>query len=345
MSRGFALALLTLMHCTDSPSMAKPAEGDDEPGKVEREAGAPDARARGSLDAASSAQPDDTLPPADASAADTRVPPDAAPALEDAGAPPSRFPAVTDVSAAGPYATKSYSNAGPGGNYTIQQPDPLGQGGVKHPLLTWGNGGSTTPGFYSLLPHLASHGFVVIAANTIPAIGAEDALGKDMLAGIDWLIAQNDVADSEYAGKLDTAHVAPFGYSMGGLATFTIVGDPRWTTSVHISGGNTSDGPARIAKAHAPMFWSCGESDVAQPQCQADFESVTTQSVVYGTLLGADHLGILVPPSDAQIRAAVTAWFRSYLMADQAWQGSFSGTDCGLCKDSATWKVLKKNYD
>ncbi|HEX5660497.1 MAG TPA: hypothetical protein VFX59_25055 [Polyangiales bacterium] len=324
-----------LTHCSrDEPSSEPPAPGDDDTGEqAPKDASTLDARA---LDARVPGE--GPAKPSDASVV-TR--PDAsAPDV-----PRSQFPAVTDTAAVGPYKTKSYGAGGPEGNYTIHQPDPLGAAGVEHPLLTWGNGGGTTPDFYKLLPHLASHGFVVIAANTVPSIGGEDALGQDMLKGIDWLIAQNDVAGSEYAGKLDTAHVAAFGYSMGGLATFTIVGDPRWTTTVHISGGNMGNGGERIAKAHAPMFWSCGETDIAQENCQTDFEAVTTQSVVYGTLLGADHLGILLAPADAKIRAATTAWFRYHLMGDQAWKATFSGADCGLCKDSANWSVLKKNYD
>ncbi|MET0285766.1 MAG: hypothetical protein ABW352_14900 [Polyangiales bacterium] len=340
--------MLTLAHCasaepepSEPPSETDAAEVDDTP-TPPRDAGR-DARTTTPLDAR---VPDET--PRDASAPvveDARTPDVPKPDASLPPVPASTFPAVTDTAAAGPFKTKSYGMAGPNGGYTIHQPDPLGAEGRKHPLLTWGNGGGTTPGFYSMLPHLATHGFVVIAANTIPSIGAEDALGKDMVAGMDWLIAQDAVAGSEYAGKLDTAHVAAFGYSMGGLATFTILSDPRWITTVHISGGNMGNGAQRIAKAHAPMFWSCGETDVAQPNCQTDFEAVTTQSVVYGTLLGADHLGILVPPADAKIRGATTAWFRHYLMGDQAWKGTFAGADCTLCKDSATWKVLKKNYD
>jgi hypothetical protein len=341
-----SLALLTLGACASSEP-DPPIDTDDDTGEVDqapapKDASMPrDARAP-QLDARVPVEtPRDASAPADAGTRDA-----APPARVDASTPPaSTFPAVTDTAAAGPFKTKSYGMGGPNGGFTIHQPDPLGAEGRKHPLLTWGNGGGTTPGFYSLLPHLATHGFVVIAANTIPSIGAEDALGKDMLAGMDWLIAQDAVAGSEYEGKLDTTHVAALGYSMGGLATFTILGDPRWITTVHISGGNMGNGAQRIAKAHAPMFWSCGETDVAQPNCQTDFEAVTTQSVVYGTLLGADHLGILVPPADGKIRGATTAWLRHHLMGDQAWKGTFSGPDCTLCKDSVTWKVLKKNYD
>ena len=121
---------------------------------------------------------------------------------------------------------------------------------MKHPVLTWGNGGSTTPDWYSMLPHLATHGFVVIAANTVPQIDMEVPLSDDMLKGMEWILEQNTTAGSEYNGKLDSARVAPFGYSMGGLATFVLVGDPRWVTSVHLSGGNMGKGPERIAKAH-----------------------------------------------------------------------------------------------
>ena len=266
----------------------------------------------------------------------------------DAGAalpPASAFPAVMDPSKDGPYKAKTVSNAGPGSNYTIFQPDPLGADGVKHPILTWGNGGSTTPDWYTMLPHLATHGFVVVAANTVPSIGAEEALGTDMLTGMDWMLMQNTTQGSEYFGKLDSARVAPFGYSMGGLATWVIVGDPRWITTVHLSGGNMESGPVRIVKAHAPMFWECGTTDIAGANCDTDFMGLMSQSVFYGTLNDVDHLGILEPGSSDIISGAVTAWFRYYLMDDQTFKPWFVGADCTLCKDTKTWKVQKKNYE
>lgn len=275
------------------------------------------------------------------------------PAREDAGesapdgqAPTggSLFPAVTDPVAKGPYTAKTVERAGPNNNYTIYQPTELGKDGVKHPVLTWGNGGSTMPSWYPMLPHLATHGFVVVAANTVPSIGAEEPLGKDMLAGLDWLLAENQRAGSDYAGKLDAARVAPFGYSMGGLATFTIVSDPRWITTVHISGGNMGEGVRRVDKMHAPAMFLCGENDIAGPQCDTDFKALTTQSVFYATMLGEDHLGILAGEWVDRIKGTVTAWMRWKLMDDATFGPKFAGADCGLCKDSL-YKVQKKNFE
>jgi hypothetical protein len=256
----------------------------------------------------------------------------------------STFPSVSDPLTKGPYTAKTVENTGPSNNYTIYRPTELGKDGVKHPVLTWGNGGSTNPSWYPMLPHLATHGFVVVAANTVPSIGAEEPLGKDMLAGLDWVLAENERAGSDYAGKLDPTRLAPFGYSMGGLATFTIVGDPRWVTTVHISGGNMGDGVQRVDKIHVPAMFLCGENDIAGPQCDTDFKALTTQSVFYATMMGEDHLGILTGEWADRIRGTVTAWMRWKLMDDATFAPKFEGADCALCKDSL-YKVQKKNFD
>jgi len=270
---------------------------------------------------------------------------DAGPGTADATAPAaSTFPTISDPLAKGPYTAKTVESAGPNKNYTIYQPSELGKDGVKHPVLTWGNGGSTMPSWYPMLPHLATHGFVVVAANTVPSIGAEEALGKDMLAGLDWILQENGRAGSDYAGKLDPTRIAPFGYSMGGLATFTIVGDPRWVTTVHISGGNMGDGVRRVDKMHVPAMFLCGENDIAGPQCETDFAALTTQSVFYGTMMGEDHLGILTGDWADRIRGTVTAWMRWKLMDDATFKARFAGPDCALCKDS-NYTVKKKNFD
>jgi len=278
--------------------------------------------------------------------ASSTSPGDAGPVAVDAAKPTGStpFPAVSDPLAKGPYTAKTVESTGPNKNYTIYQPSELGKDGVKHPVLTWGNGGSTMPSWYPMLPHLATHGFVVVAANTVPSIGAEEPLGKDMLAGLDWVLAENERAGSEYAGKLDPTRLAPFGYSMGGLATFTIVGDPRWVTTVHISGGNMGDGVKRVEKIHAPAMFLCGENDIAGPYCDIDFMALTTQQVFYGTMMGEDHLGILAGEWADRIRGTVTAWMRWKLMDDATFQPTFAGADCLLCKDS-NYTVKKKNFE
>lgn len=332
----------------DSPSESdQPDDDDDDSASKPKDAGVTPRDAGAKVDSGG-AKPVDSGAIATLPDAGPKTPPveDGGGSAHDAAKPASgsTFPAVTDPVAKGPYTAKTVENTGPNKNYTIYQPTELGKDGVKHPVLTWGNGGSTMPSWYPMLPHLASHGFVVVAANTVPSIGAEEPLGKDMLAGLEWVLAENERAGSDYAGKLDPARVAPFGYSMGGLATFTIVGDPRWITTVHISGGNMGEGVRRVDKIHAPALFLCGENDIAGPQCDTDFKALTTQSVFYGTMLGEDHLGILAGDWVDRIKGTVTAWMRWKLMDDASFGPKFAGADCGLCKDSL-YKVQKKNFD
>ena len=56
---------------------------------------------------------------------------------------------------------------------TAYRPSTLGQNGVTHPVILWGNGTGSSPSTYAgLLRHLASHGFIVVAANTSNALRA-----------------------------------------------------------------------------------------------------------------------------------------------------------------------------
>lgn len=352
------LVLLSLLGCDDAPP-ARGAEREDdrdtETQEVQREQadaarpnGARDGGRDTPLGSARDAAPgrDEPARPLDAGTiVDARAPErDAGDAALAEPRMPSRFPSVTDPTAAGPYKAKTIMATGPKENYTIYHPDPLGAEGLKHPVLTWGNGGGTQPGLYPMLPHLATHGFVVVAANTIPSPGAEAQLGQDMLAGIEWILAENERQGSVYYGKLDATRLAPFGYSMGGLGTFTIAGDARWTTTVHISGGNMGATVSRIAMLRGPSFFLCGENDIANPNCEADFNAVTTQAVLYAVMKGEDHLGILFGEWATRIRGTVTAWMRHRLMDDASSAALFEGPECGLCKD-ANYVVKKKNFD
>src|SRR5688500_20303758 len=73
------------------------------------------------------------------------------------------FPPVSSFSARGPFSTVVETPAFSG--CTIHRPSTLGQNGVTHPVILWGNGTGATPSTYSaLLSHWASHGFIVAAA-------------------------------------------------------------------------------------------------------------------------------------------------------------------------------------
>jgi dienelactone hydrolase len=257
------------------------------------------------------------------------------------GAPGATFPPAADLGMNGPYTAMTVMSTGPGGTYTIYRPAELAPGGAKNPIVGWMSGGGSTPSQYTLLPHLATHGFVVVASNTSPALGDEEKLGKEIIAGIEWVIAEATKADSPFFDKLDTTKIASMGYSMGALATTMIAGDPRLTTTVHISGGNmTTD---RIKMVHAPAAFLCGASgvDIAGENCGKDFDAATAP-VFYGVFNGGDHLGVRTAPYSDRIRLVVTGWLRWQLMSDASLEAMFVGDQCTVCKDS-NWTVKQKN--
>jgi dienelactone hydrolase len=267
------------------------------------------------------------------------------------GAATGPFPAVSDLAGDGPFQATEIDETGPNNNYTVFLPTELAPNGAKNPIVGWMNGGSTGPALYVLLPHLATHGFVVVASNTLPAIGDEVALGQEIIAGIDWALDQNKQQGSMLFGKLDETKIAAMGYSMGSLATFTIADDPRLTTTVHISGGNMD--PSRIDKLREPAAFFCGipgddsctivntDCDIAGANCATDFMNATTP-VFYG-MFQYGHLGVLTDPYSTQIGAAVTGWLRWKLMSDRTLEQMFIGDQCTMCKDG-NWTVKEKNF-
>lgn len=261
------------------------------------------------------------------------------------------FPPATDLSKDGPYRGTTLQNTGPDKNYTVYLPSELAPNGAKNPIVGWMSGGSTTHTSYPLLPRLATHGFVIVAANVTPGLGDEVNLGKQIIAGIDWAIAENARQGSSLFGKLDTTKIASMGYSMGSLATFTIAGDPRLTTTVQISGGNMM--AERVANLHAPSAFICGipgdsncnildtSCDIAAANCDTDFSNATAP--VFYTNFKGGHLGILTSPTQDQIGTQATAWLRWKLMSDRTLDPMFVGPDCTVCKDTKWFKVQKKN--
>lgn len=234
----------------------------------------------------------------------------------------------------GPFGATTTESTGPNRGYTLYSPQQLGREGVKHPVITWGNGATTVPSLFPLLPLLASHGFVVIASNNAFVTGAE------LKAGIDWLLEENARDGSMLFQQLDPTKVASMGYSLGSLGTFEIAADPRLTTTVHISGGAMDKGV--VPNLKKPALFICGDSsDIAHDNCESDFE-LAAVPVFYAVFPG-EHLGILGSHT-APINKLAATWLRWRLMGDDALASQFVGPDCAVCKDSA-WTVKQKMFD
>ena len=111
------------------------------------------------------------------------------------------FPPVSSFSARGPFSTVVETPAQVA--CTIHRPATLGQNGVTHPVLLWGNGTGSSPATYSaLLSHWASHGFIVAAANTSNA-----GNGSQMIACLNFVLAQNGTPSSVYFQKVDPGRI------------------------------------------------------------------------------------------------------------------------------------------
>ena len=248
--------------------------------------------------------------------------------------------AVDSLGKDGPYMSMTVPKTGPNNKYTIYRPQTLAPGGAKNPFVAWISGGGSTSDQYTLLPHLATHGFVIVASDTAPNVGEQEALGKEMVAAVDWMVAETQRSGSDYADKVDATKVAAMGYSMGGLAATACGADPRWTTTVHISGGA---GDGTIKNLHAPAAMLCGASgvDIAGANCATDFDQATTP-MFYGVFNGGDHLGVRTAPYSDRIAAFITGWLRWQLMGDQMLQPMFVGDACTVCKDM-NWTVKQKN--
>jgi hypothetical protein len=167
------------------------------------------------------------------------------------------------------------------------------------PIVAFGNGGCVDDGggFRELLGELASHGFLAIALGTpkvwpppLPPKRAFDAKpgqppgpppgrppggipppatkAADLIAAIDWAIAQNKLPGSRYFGRLDTAHIAVMGQSCGGLQALEISSEPRISTTVVLNSGIfNKDFPGipgvtikkdALSRLHAPVVYLLG---------------------------------------------------------------------------------------
>ena len=258
---------------------------------------------------------------------------------------------AADPAVAGPFATVMEENVGPqagvgvdGGvapQFTMFRPKDMAQGGLCHPVVTWGNGTGTTPSIYKiLLTQLASHGFVIIASNSLNVAQGTPA---PMVAGVTWVLDQNADPTSVLYQRIDTAHVGATGHSQGGFATTSAGSDSHIVAIAPICGASTQK------NLHGPALLLCGGQDTTVPcdgMIQTAFNGITNQPVMLGDFLAADHGSWLSFRSGtlSPVETAVVAWMRVHLMGDTALRPRFYGASCTLCQDSA-WKIQQKLMD
>jgi fermentation-respiration switch protein FrsA (DUF1100 family) len=216
---------------------------------------------------------------------------------------------------------------------TYYWPTNLGSQDRKHPVVLWGNGTFLNPGNYdALLRHLASHGFIVAAANTTNA-----GSGQEMLAGLTSLTTFNGDPSSVFYGKVDLTRVAAIGHSQGGGGAINAGADSRVDTVIGIEPFLGTDAGIR-----GPVLYLAGENDtvISPASVLAKYNGQGTRiPAAFAEAAGATHTDPIV--NGNQFRAPITAWLRWRLMGDSNARNQFVGS-CAYCS-SSVWADYRTN--
>jgi hypothetical protein len=256
-------------------------------------------------------------------------------------------PIETTYKVAGPstVATADVTNAAGTVIYKLFYPSNIGAGGVKAPIITWGNGSGAVPSQYSgLLNQLASWGFAVVASTSTTT-----GKGTEMLAGANYMVAQNTTVGSPFYGKLDTAKVGAIGHSQGAGGTVNATNHSAGliTTAVPIALPNTiwvSPGdeyyPAQLT---VPTLFLGGANDIiiSSPSTIAGFYNQVPGAAAKAVLKGADHNTI--QGTGGGFLGYITAWMRYRLSGDAYARGAFVGTAPEINANTAWQNQAEKN--
>jgi hypothetical protein len=218
--------------------------------------------------------------------------------------------------------------------YTVFYPGVMPEG-EKFPVITWGNGTCAMPeGYGGLLRYVASHGYIVVAANS-RWVGSNTG----MRTAIDFIFAENEKPDSKYYQKVDTTKVGAMGHSQGGMATATAASDVRIQSVILWNGGTSASKPFLAISGERDIFTTAA-SQLANPVNAAPrpaaylfYHDVPT--MVDGKTTGgsAGHLTLMQEPE--RVVEVAVAWWDFQLKGSATAKAMFVGDSCGLCGGDA----------
>jgi hypothetical protein len=250
------------------------------------------------------------------------------------------LPALSDYSKNGPFtATPANSSTGPGNAYTVVAPTTLGKlngAPFKHPIITWGNGVTTTPSYYpSWFSLMASNGFVVIASNS------SSVTPQNMTDGLDWMVQQNS-ASGPYQGVLDTKCLFTVGYSLGGGGAVTTGSHADVVATIGIHPAAFAGNPG----LKGPLLLFTAETDtvcVPATSVHPAFAGSPVQSFYADLSKAGDpsNTGHIIPVTNPGLEQPGTmAWLRLWAYGDQGGKAPFWGSSASLC--TAPWTCESK---
>lgn len=260
------------------------------------------------------------------------------------------------ASGSGPHQVVIETNADAGiKDGTIFRPSDL-KGTEKYPIFVWGQGGCSQNGMdaSAAMAEIASHGYFVIA-DGVPGGGGKAnrpltadmvAMGKPLLAYVDWAIAENGKPCSAYFDSLQANKIASNGFSCGGLMAEGTAADPRLTTWGLNSSGMMSANQNFYKTVHTPVLMvQGGTSDQAYQNGLRDYDNISKLAIpilFFSKNLG--HGGDLFSSRGGDFTKINLAWLNWQLKGDTTatGKGRLVGAGCTYCSDSA-WEVKSAN--
>ncbi|MFC9997452.1 hypothetical protein [Nocardia sp. NPDC127526] len=248
----------------------------------------------------------------------------------------------TRFSQPGPWAVAAEKGFGccdsTGAAYDVWYPAELGAGGVRHPIITWGDGTDAVPAQYEyLLRHFASWGFVVIATEN-----QQTGSGIDIAGAVDYLLGRAADPASVFHERLDPNAIGAVGHSQGATGALNAMTNSggRIETAVPIelpiqilcSTGAWCPDTSRLVDGS--VFLVNGSEDVfvapsTQPlppqliglqSIRAYYEAIPPViPKVWGTLVGPNHNDVQGRPGCAEASWPCTTGVYGYLGYPTAW--------------------------
>lgn len=280
---------------------------------------------------------------------------------------------IPDTAGDGPYPAVIEEYASLPGHVVYRPADLSSFSGGHLPVLAWGNGACADDGtahrFH--LAQIASYGYLVVAAGhwrsgpdarypqverPVPADGTRPppaTSAEDVIAGIDWALAQDGDRDSPFYGRIDTDALAVAGHSCGGLQAIQLAADPRIdTVLIHNSGiYNSEQSPIQsmtvskdmLEGFHQPVIYILGgPTDIAFPNGSDDYARVDRVPIMLANL-PVGHSGTFSQPMGGAVAHVAVDWLEWQLRGDEVAARTFVGENCRLCSGT-DWTLERKGW-
>jgi hypothetical protein len=235
-----------------------------------------------------------------------------------------------------------------GARFDIWYPAQIGQSGVRHPIITWGDGTGAVPAQYAyLLSHLASWGFVVVASES-----SSTGSGQGILDAADYMVKLNADPSSIFHGALAVDRIGAMGHSQGAAGSINALirsgGGIRTAVPIELPaqlwcgvfGVTCADTRSLTSGA---VFFVNGSADNLSPSVQllpwqligfqsnsAYYEATPpSMTKLWGTLKGPDHNDVQGQPDCASGAQACVDGVDGYLGYPTAWMMDQLQSDAG----------------